>query len=228
MVVLLWSTDDPRSTQVAAYDERLNVRFRTQLASSERSLALAVDLQGNSLVLLDATDRYGSGSVGGIWIDHSGNAGAEFQALEGIAPTAAILLTSRVGSGLFAGLNSWPPATAAWLRQFDPMGKGGAPPDWLVARPGTKLHIARNGAAYAVMYPPRLDVTCHADVEIVTASGRSCGTAVFPADQAGTYCVGYLSAGYDGTVVQARNIVDVPHGGGDRIFTFRWWTGFLH
>src|SRR3954469_20726110 len=41
-------------------------RALAALAGAERVLELGVDRQGNSLVLLDATARYGSGKVGGI------------------------------------------------------------------------------------------------------------------------------------------------------------------
>src|SRR3954470_13504369 len=209
----------------AAYDERLNLRFRTQLSSTERVLEFGVDRQGNSLVLLDATDRYGSGKVGGIWIDHSGHAGAEFLALENVPSPPYLFLTPRVGNGFFAARNPGPPTTAAWIGQFDAMGEGTAPPDWLMARPVTRLPVVRNGRAYAVIHPARLDAVCHADIEVVAPSGKSCGTAAFPADQSGQFCAGGLFVGSDGTVVGGRAEDASP---GSRTFTFRWWTGFLH
>src|SRR5438270_3100394 len=125
----------PPPSVVAAYDERLNLRFRTQLSSTERVLEFGVDRQGNSLVLLDATDRYGSGKVGGIWIDHSGHAGAEFLALENVPSPPYLFLTPRVGNGFFAARNPGPSTTAAWIGQFVVMGEGNAPPNWLMARP---------------------------------------------------------------------------------------------
>jgi hypothetical protein len=224
-IVVVQRQHMPPPAVVAAYDEHLNLRFRTQLSSAEHVLALGVDRQGNSLVLLDATDRYGSGKVGGIWIDNSGKAGAEFLAFENIPSPAALFLTPRVGSGLFAGRNPGPPTAAAWIRQFEPMGEATAPPDWLAARPVTRPPVVRNGRAYAVVYPARLDAVCHVDIEVVASSGKSCGTAAFPADQSGKFCSGGLFVGYDGTIVDAR--VE-SHFGGDRTFTFSWWTGFLH
>ena len=111
---------------LVAYDDHLNRRWRTQLSFNQRPLALGVDRQGNSLVLFNAA----SGKVGGIWIDHSGNAGAEFQAMGGITEPYSLLLTPRVESGLFLRGKTG----SRWIRQFDSMGTGGAPPDWLAAR----------------------------------------------------------------------------------------------
>ena len=105
------------------------------------------------------------------------------------------------------------------------MGEGTAPPDWLTARPVSTLPVVRNGRAYAVIHPARLDAVCHADIEVVAPSGKSCGTAAFPADQSGQFCAGGLFVGSDGTVVGGRAEDASP---GSRTFTFRWWTGFLH
>ena len=223
-IVVVQRQHMPPPSVVAAYDERLNLRFSTQLSSAERVLAVGVDRQRNSLVLLDATDRYGSGKVGGIWIDPSGNAGAEFQALEEIGSPDGLFLTPRVGSGLFVGRSSLSVLKpAAWIRQFDPMGEGTAPPEWLGARRVSRLHVVRNGRAYAVTFPASFDAVCHADIEVVAPSGKSCGTAAFPQDQSGQLCPGGLFLADDGTIVDAR----VEGIGGDRSFTFRWWTGFL-
>src|SRR5437763_13880537 len=121
---------------VVAYYDHLNRRWRTQRSYNQRPLALGVDRQANSLVLFNAA----SGKVGGIWIDHSGNAGAEFQATEGITEPNSLLLTPRVESGLFLRGETG----SRWIRQFDSMGTGGAPPSSLAARPRTKLPRARN------------------------------------------------------------------------------------
>jgi len=223
-IVVLGRVNDTYPIEVAAYDERLNQRFRTQLSSIERVLASGVDLEGNTLVLLDAKDRYGAGKLGGIWIDHSGNAGAEFLALENIPSPPYVFLTPRVGSGFFVGTNPGPPTAAAWIGQFDAMGGRTAPPEWLAARPVETLRLARKRRAYAVISPARLDNACHVDVEVVAPSGKSCGTATFPAAQSGQFCSSGLFVGYDGTAV-VGSVEDT--GGGFRTFTFRWWTAFL-
>jgi len=220
MVVVSGKFDETSPAVVVAYDDHLNRRWRTQLSFNQRPLALGVDRQGNSLVLFNAA----SGKVGGIWIDHSGNAGAEFQATEGITEPNSLLLTPRVESGLFLRGETG----SRWIRQFDSMGTGGAPPDWLAARPGTKLHMARNGRAYAVIYEQRADGACEANIEVVASSGKSCGTAVFPSDRgAGSICAGTLTVGYDGTVIEMVGDTFVNDGFGTRNCNFRWWKGFL-
>jgi len=219
MVVVSRKADYRPPNVVAAYDDHLNLRWRAELSSTEQPLALGVDRQGNSLVLLDAA----SGKVGGIWIDHSGNAGAEFQAMEGITEPYSLLLTPRVESGLFLRGETG----SGWIRQFDSMGTGSAPPDWLAARPGTKLHMARNGRAYAVIYEQRPDGVCQANIEVVATSGKSCGTAVFPSDRAGSICAGALTVGYDGTVIDMVGNTFFNDGTANRNCNFRWWKGFL-
>ena len=106
------------------------------------------------------------------------------------------------------------------------MGTGSAPPDWLAARPGTKLHMARNGRAYAVIYQQRADGACQANIEVVATSGKSCGTAVFPSDRAGAICAGTLTVGYDGTVDMVGDTF-FNNGTSNRNCNFRWWKGFL-
>ncbi|MFN2548969.1 MAG: hypothetical protein ABR567_16210 [Myxococcales bacterium] len=197
----------------AAYDEPLKLRFRTQLVATGRPVALAVDRQGNSLLLLE-----GAGPIDGIWIDHSGKAGAEFKAVEEVPATTSIVLAPRIGSGLFAGRSP-----GSWTHQFDALGAGSPPPDWLVARPGSTLHLARGGHAYAVVHPLPSGSACGARIEVVTSSGASCGTAVFPTES--PWCHPALAVGRDGTVVEGA-VFDGPSAG-HRTSVFRWWAGFL-
>ncbi|PYR67167.1 MAG: hypothetical protein DMF88_13735, partial [Acidobacteria bacterium] len=149
---------------------------------------------------------------------------AEFLALENIPSPPYVFLTPRVGSGFFVGTNPGPPTAAAWIGQFDAMGGRTAPPEWLAARPVETLRLARKRRAYAVISPARLDNACHVDVEVVAPSGKSCGTATFPAAQSGQFCSSGLFVDYDGTAV-VGSVEDT--GGGFRTFTFRWWTAFL-
>lgn len=226
MVVASRLPDDSPPNVLAAYDDRLNLRWRTELASTEAMMAIGVDRQGNTLVLFDSRVRYGSGKLGGIWVDHSGTAGAEFEAADGISSPGAVALMPRVGSGLFLRGGDGSP----WVRQFDSLGTGSSPPAWLAASPATTLHMARNGHAYAVISPatPNGNTSCSAKIEVVAPSGKSCGTAVFPADGSGLNCYGALTVGYDGTVVDmvaSTKVSDVPE---VHHCNFRWWTGFLH
>jgi hypothetical protein len=216
-------SDSSPPRAIAAYDEHMNLRWRTQLASSEEVTAVGVDRQRNTLVLLDAQARYGSGRLGGIWIDPSGNAGAEFDA--GAGP--AIALVPRVESGLFLqGSNG---SQSAWIAQYEPMSAPSEVPGWLAARPGTSLHMARNGRAYAVISPGSSDGgSCGATIEVVSRSGMSCGMATFPGDQQGGSCAATLAVGYDGTVVEMGGATFVGDGTSNFYKHFRWWTGFFH
>jgi len=224
VVLVLKRTGSDAMTAIAAYDERLQLRFRIPFASTRQPLALGVDSHGSSLLLLDGTSTYGPGSVAGIWIDHSGNARAEFRAIDDVATPPALFLIPRIGGGFFAGRNPGPAASASWVRQFDAFGAGSAPPDWLTARPGSTLLIARSGRAYAVPHSGLGDSSCQADIEVLAPSGASCGTAVLPTDA--SWCRPALVLGRDGTVVEGT-AVDGPAGSSRRTSMFRWWTGLL-
>ena len=62
---------------------------------------------------------------------------------------------------------------------------------------------------------------------MIATSGKSCGTAVFPADQSGDSCAGDLTVGYDGTVVDMVGNTFFNDGTANRNCNFRWWKGFL-
>jgi hypothetical protein len=218
--------DSSPTRAIAAYDDRARLRWRTELPSSDTIVAVGVDRQGNTLALLDGSSRYGSGKVAGIWLDHSGRAGSVFEAADiGDSPRGALLLTPRVESGLFLRRSD-----GAWIRQFDAFGPGQPPPSWLEARASTTLHMARGGRAYAVISPPpaTTGAACQATIEVVTPSGKTCGTAVFPGEQNAfnSFCTASLTVGYDGTVIEKLD-ERVTEAGGGRVCGFNWWTGFL-
>ena len=213
--------DSSPTRAIAAYDDRARLRWRTELPSSDAIVAVGVDRQGNTLALVDGSSRYGSGKLAGIWLDHSGRAGSVFEAADiGDSPRGALLLTPRVESGLFLRRSD-----GAWTRQFDAFGPGQPPPSWLEARSSTTLHMARGGRAYAVISPPTSGGACQAAIEVVTPSGKTCGTVVFPGEQS-SFCFVSLTVGYDGTVIEKVNERSTGAGGG-RVCGFSWWTGFL-
>jgi len=213
--------DSSPTRAIAAYDDRARLRWRTELPSSDAIVAVGVDRQGNTLALVDGSSRYGSGKLAGIWLDHSGRAGSVFEAADiGDSPRGALLLTPRVESGLFLRRSD-----GAWTRQFDAFGPGQPPPSWLEARSSTTLHMARGGRAYAVISPPTSGGACQATIEVVTPSGKTCGTVVFPGEQS-SFCFVSLTVGYDGTVIEKVNERSTGAGGG-RVCGFSWWTGFL-
>jgi len=103
-----------------------------------------------------------------------------------------------------------------------------AVPDWLAARPFTRLATIRGGRGYAVlaMDPTSGDAT---HFEIVTASGQSCGTFAVPAPTVtatDSRTPRRLDVGPDGTLLQqlSRNVV--PNNGGAQC-VFRWWPALL-
>jgi hypothetical protein len=232
IVVLFVVSGKTSLNTIAAYDDQLNLRWRTQLSTTAEVQALGTDRQGNSLVLFN-----NRGGLGGIWIDHSGAAGAEFQAADGIrasgSPEAQLLLSPRVGSGLFLAIICEATAScginyrANWVRQFESMGAGSAAPDWLMARPNTRLHMARNGRAYAVIHSPSSEGGCHADIEVIATTGKVCGTAVFPGEPYAGFCVAGLTVGYDGTVIERLPHTFFNDGTSNYNCNYRWWTGFL-
>ena len=232
IVVLFVPSGKTSPNTIAAYDDHLNLRWRTQLSTTVEVQALGTDRQGNSLVLFNS-----GGGLGGIWIDHSGAAGAEFRAADGISASGnpdKLLLSPRVESGLFLAVVCDATAScsinyrANWVRQFESMGAGSAAPDWLMARPNTRLHMARNGRAYAVIHSPRSDGACHADIEVIATTGKVCGTAAFPGEQSAGFCVAGLMVGYDGTVIERLANTFFNDGTSNYNCNYRWWTGFLH
>jgi hypothetical protein len=100
-------------------------------------------------------------------------------------------------------------------------------PAWLAARPFTRLATIRGGRGYAVV---PLDATSGdaARVEIVTASGQSCGTFAVPAPTITATDVSTprrLDVGQDGTLLQQVSSA-VPGPGGTQC-VFQWWPALL-
>lgn len=216
--------DAQTAKTVVSFDEQVKERWRGQLPTADRVLAFATDRQGNTLVLVDGSSRYGAGTAGGVWIDHSGHAGDEFKATDAEVGD----LYPRVGSGLFMR-DRW----GSWVAQFEPFGPGAPPPAWLSSRDaGTTLHMARNGRAYAVIAPPSsARGTCSTSVDVVAPSGKNCGTAVFPSPVVQQFgvssCSSQIVVGYDGTAIQRTEKVWEGGGSSNYSVPHRWWTGFF-
>jgi hypothetical protein len=179
----------------------------------------AVDRAGNTLVIIDGDDRFGARSVAAIWVDHDGKVGAEFKLSNGVpggspAHDSTFVLGERVGSGLFVGAGS------SWFAQLDALSTSpAAPPAWLASRPLSNLHVVHGGQGYAVLPgPSRAD--CAQTIEIVSPSGRTCGSRTFRA-AAGMCATEAIRVGYDGTVVQ-----QVPALPGH--CAWQWWSGYFH
>jgi hypothetical protein len=116
-----------------------------------------------------------------------------------------------------------------WLHQLDTLAPAAAPPpDFLQARPDTRLHTARDSKAYA-MLPIPAQGGCTQRIEVLAPSGKSCGTAEFRL-AAGSCTTNFIDIGYDGTVVQQlpASMEDHSCNGNTCSCTWRWWPGFFH
>ena len=207
--------------RLESYDAKASLRWSVALPDGGAyPEALGTDRAGNTLVLFKNTHGNRSPwTLDGIWVDHDGNVGPAFDSL-GRPPEKYLKyrLWPRVGSGLFLSTDAFETTAAKWERQFDARAtEGQPPPDWLMSR-NPKLHMARNGRAYAFLDDDRKD--CSQRVEIVSPSGKSCGTAVFQI--ANGQCVPWsIDIGYDGTVIQQQT-------NSSRSCTWRYWPAFFH
>ena len=224
-----WVVEDPLggmtvlvrggAAAVENYDERGNLRWHVQLAPVLTAIGVfVVDRIGNTFVTADSAkfDK----SVVAQWIDHDGNATPAFQLLgpqhewNHLEGNAIV----RVGSGLFVHADDW------W--QLESMSTQlAAPPAWFIAGQTFAMYMVRNGRAYGVISAPS-GADCTATVEVVTASGKSCGKATFSAGPGGCYAAS-ASIGYDGTFVQRVPPPDGVCSGGVCACTWHWWTGFF-
>jgi len=96
-------------------------------------------------------------------------------------------------------------------------------PDWLRSRRDTSLFLVRQGRAYALASRRRANTDCAQTVDVLAASGMSCGTLELRA-AAGKCSLRDVGIGVDGTVVQIAT-ADSP--GTDRPPS-RWWPAVLH
>src|SRR5947199_5273090 len=94
-IVLVQRQHMPPPSVVAAYDERLNLRFRTQLSSTERVLEFGVDRQGNSLVLLIPRIGTAGGRSGAIGTAISANPERDFLSSKNFPPPRVSLSNPR-------------------------------------------------------------------------------------------------------------------------------------
>lgn len=229
----LASRSTPYTVLLDAIDASGNVRWTRSLPETFpttleiRQVLVGVDRQGNVLALWKtSTGRFGAGAWAAQWFDHGGNPGPEFQAVSGAAfPTS---LWERVGSGLF--LLGFPGGRRAWLGQFEPLATSlSAAPSWLAAQPDVTLHMVHGGTGYARL--PLSDVrgACVQNVEVISPSGQSCGTASFAVD-GGSCLTSNISVGYDGTVIQQlprEREAPCTAAGHQCDCTYRFWPGFF-
>jgi hypothetical protein len=217
---------------VSSFDDAGRLRFQVPVPYLPTFI---VDRLGNALTLSFA-DMANNHDLIGQWIDHDGKAGPKFQALNGLPDSWRIALYARVGGGVFVHVSTLANGGAdvtkrEWVRQFDSLATtGSAPPTWLTSRPDTKIHMARNGTAYAMLSLANMSESpdCAQRLEIVSASGKSCGTATFFVAP-GACRSGSLDVGYDGTVIQQLpREKETTDSSGNATCTWRFWPGYAH
>ena len=209
------------TSTIDAYDATGKRRWRTQLG--QETIAVGVDRAGNTLTLFKA------GTLHGQWLDGSGKAGVTFDLGDTLAPPPSEVfeLYPRIGSGLF--LLRLAGGHTTWLHQLDSLATVAAPaPDYLRLRPDTRLHMAHDGKAYA-MLPIPAQRACTQRIEVLAPSGKSCGSAEFTLSP-GSCTTNFIDIGYDGTVVQQlpASMEDHSCRGNQCSCTWRWWPGLFH
>ena len=212
--------------QITSFDTSLAVRWRVN-RPADYPVGLGVDREGATLFLFDGTRLFGANTLAGMWVDHAGVAGNVFQMLgpqRDLAFRLPFALTQRTGSGLFLALGP------AWVAQVDSLATASsAAPDWLQARPNVRLHMVRGGKGYAVLPVEAQDAQdCVQSVEVVSPSGKSCGTTSFRA-ASGPCRTGPITVGYDGTVMQLAPDPDPAHQEwfGQGTCYWHWWPGLF-
>ena len=186
-------------------------------------VALGVDRKGDVLALWPG-NQTPPATYSGQWFDRFGTAGPVFQALSGTSPAKFF---ERVGDGLFLAGG---PSASGWLGQFEPLATSiSPPPAWLTAHPNSSLHIVHGGRGYAVLPLPGTSPSCQQAVDVISPSGKTCGSSTFPVG-GGSCATSSIVVGYDGTVVQqlprereaaciaADHICDC---------TYRYWAGYF-
>ena len=217
---------------VSSFDDAGRLRFQVPVPYLS---SFVVDRLGNALTL-SFVDTANNHDLIGQWIDQDGKAGPKFHALDGLPDSWRIALYPRVGGGVFVHVSTLANGGAdvtkrEWVRQFDSLATtGSAPPAWLTSRPDTKIHMARNGTAYAMLSLANMSESpdCAQRLEIVSASGKSCGTATFFV-ASGACRSGSLDVGYDGTVIQQLpREKETTDSSGKATCTWRFWPGYAH
>lgn len=227
------TTATPQSAMM--FDKDANIRWGPVALNSQAHVwALAVDLSARSLVLLDGTERFGPGSVSGIWFDSTGAVLTPEFLVARLTVQTWLQLYPLISGGLVLASvrQDWltEAVQSEWIAVL-PSGESRVVqvPPWLVMRPNMQLAVAQGGRAYAMLpWGASLEV-CDQQVEIVSSAGDSCGRIDLPLD--GYRCVSRdIRLGLDGTVMQmlprSREPFDPP-GSGVRDCTVRFWPAAL-
>jgi hypothetical protein len=185
-----------------------------------KDMRIGADRKGNVLALWQSDRRYGPGTWAGQWFDHDGAPGPVFRAYLAYPER----LVERAESGLFLQ------GDQGWLGQFDAQATSmSPPPPWLASRPHTNLHMVHGGNGYAVLPAPGSTGACEQVVEVISPSGKVCGSSTFGIG-GGSCTTSSIIVGYDGTVVQQLpREREAPCRAADHECdcTYRYWSGYF-
>lgn len=210
----------------------------SRLAANGSVRGVGVDVLGRSLVVTEASARFGAGAVSGQWFDAAGAAlTGEFLIAEGVTFewSTRIEASPLVGGGLFVREIDRKRETGPLLTRARPLAvvRSGeaavsAPPAWLASRPLTRLEIVRGGRGYAVLPLGAQSVRCTQRVEVFAPDGTACGAREYPLAE-GRCDTEDLALGADGTIIQRLPLSMEPHADvfGTSGCTWRWWPGAL-
>jgi len=207
------------------------------LASSGTVFGAGVDLVGRTLVITDGRPTFGKGTISAQWFERDGRALTdEFVLVSGFSAGESTWFETSplIGSGLavrrmdyaYSQIGAYHAHALILAASGQPSVQ--PPPDWMVARPDTRLQIVRGGRAYAVIPYGAKGVACTQRIEVVAPDGSSCGARDYPI--AGGNCDTHqLSVGADGTVIQmlptameTTDPIAFTH-----TCTWRWWPAAL-
>ena len=210
----------------------LVVKWQQPLAAAGPVFGAGVDNLGRTLVITGGST---AGSITAQWFDGDRNGTpltGEFVLVTGFTAGQNTWFETSplIGGGLMVRRMDTDYVTGMHATALALVASGTAtvspPPAWMTARPDTRLQMARNGRAYAVLPYGRPNTACTQTVEIVAADGTSCGSRDFPI-AAGTCFTQDLMMGFDGTVIQllpaAMESVTDPIRN-YHTCTWRWWT----
>lgn len=183
-----------------------------------------IDDSGSVLVL-----RQDGASVQGLWIDGGGvPEGEPFVVLVQVTTPLRFQTLRLVGGGLALAVGGkWMAAIVAGSSAPT------SPPDWLASRDDFRLQTVRLPATksgYALLPRGGKIPVCSQQVEVLAASGRSCGTVAIPVD--GDACNSReVRLGLDGTLLQMlpsdRETLASPPSTDVFTCTLRWWPAAL-
>jgi hypothetical protein len=221
------------SHELQAWDGSLQLRWSTPLSiprneEGSTALAMGVDLDGNTLVLYDDSQKSGPDAIAGLWSDSSGRVAVRFGASTAPPGEHHFALSPAIGGGLF--LRDFH-EQLTWIAEFPSLRPTRLPaPAWLTSRPGTDLQLIKGGRGYALSKRARAhgdgsNGSC--DLEVLTKDGTSCGTAGF--EPGGPGCQS-IRIGQDGTVIIQPIVTDTDcrfDSDGYCRWTWKWWPKLL-